>query len=569
MQRATQEAHVADGARFFVHPTIDALAADIIRQHGSAETEKAMLFPSSTSANRCIAFFKQQNPDADVSTIRVLRFVPDANKASSGSQYVQPRVSAVIYPKELWPTAKAFWQHTGEGISSRQGEFCHRAFLDGSMIEAGAKHDSPPRLNKGPRRYQKPTSVDHGSTNGSPPHVNGAHTEKDGIGAPDSAVFVEERFGRNLNAGFARQAKLAVRKRIAGSLTNDSDLPGSLEEPMDEIKDRSRDVPKFSVDDVYIYPRGMNAIFNAHLALRSCVREEKSIMYGFPYVDTLKVLEKFGPGAVFYGHGNASELDELEKRLEDGERFLSLFCEFPGNPLLKTPDLKRIRELSAKYDFAVVIDETIGNFLNVHLLPHADILVSSLTKIFSGDSNVMGGAMILNPESRYYDRLKQYLAENYEDNEFEEDGIVLERNSRDFVSRIQRVNHNAEVVADTLRAHPSVKLVNYPKYSKSRGLYDAYKLADGGYGGLLSATFHDLEDAKVFYDNLETQKGPSLGTNFTLSSPFVLLAHYGELEWAAKYGCEVSLVRFSVGLEDTEKLKAAFDAALAAIPSKK
>lgn len=527
-----------------------------------------MLFPSSTSANRCMSFFKQQNPTADASAIRLLRFVPDPTKTSHGSEFVQPRLSAVVYPKDLWPTAKVFWQHTGEGISSRQGVFCHRAFLDGSVIEGSTKSDSPPRLTKGPRRYQKPTSVDHGVPNGSAPHVNGDHPERDGVGAPDSAQFVEERFGRVLNVGFARQAKLAVRKRIAGSLTNGSDLPGSLEEPSDSNADRSRDVPNFSVDDIYLYPRGMNAIFNAHLAMRSAVREEKSIMYGFPYVDTLKVLEKFGPGAVFYGHGNASDLDELESNLEAGERFLALFCEFPGNPLLKTPDLKRIRQLSDKYDFAIIIDETIGNFLNVHLLPHTDVLVSSLTKIFSGDSNVMGGAMILNPNSRYYDRLKQYLAKNYEDNEFEEDSVVLERNSRDFVSRIQRVNHNAEVIADTLRAHPSVKQVNYPKHCESRHFYEAYKLPDGGYGGLLSATFHDVEDAKVFYDHLETQKGPSLGTNFTLSSPFVLLAHYGELEWAAKYGCEISLVRFSIGLEETDRLKAAFDAALAAIPSK-
>ena len=70
---------------------------------------------------------------------------------------------------------------------------------------------------------------------------------------------------------------------------------------------------------------------------------------------------------------------------------MALFCEFPGNPLLKTPDLGRIRKLANQYDFAVVVDETIGNFLNVNILPAADIVVSSLTKIFSGDSNVMGG----------------------------------------------------------------------------------------------------------------------------------------------------------------------------------
>jgi len=84
-------------------------------------------------------------------------------------------------------------------------------------------------------------------------------------------------------------------------------------------------------------------------------------------------------------------LNDLEHRLKQGERFLALFCEFPSNPLLKTPDLQRIRALATAYDFAVVVDETIGTFLNVHVLTHADMVVSSLTKVFSGDSNVMGG----------------------------------------------------------------------------------------------------------------------------------------------------------------------------------
>jgi cystathionine gamma-synthase len=429
------------------------------------------------------------------------------------------------------------------------------------MVEASSLPTSSPRLSKGPRRYQR-ASVDLKS-----PIGNGEQPGSNGVGVTDSVQFVEERFGRNLDVKLASQAKLAVRRRIAGNLTSDAELPQSLEHTDDLTRTRSRDVPGFSADDVYLYPGGMNAIFHAHQTVKATIREARSVMYGFPYVDTLKVLEKFGPGAIFYGHNNASELDDLEKRLEGGEKILSLFCEFPSNPLLNSPDLKRIRALADKYDFAVVVDETIGNFLNVHVLPYADIAVSSLTKIFSGDSNVMAGSMILNANSRYYDRIKQHLEAKYEDNLFEEDAIYLERNSRDFVSRSQRVNSNAEAVADVLRSHPKVKQVNYPKYSNSGQFYEACRLPEGGYGGLLSATFHSVSDAEMFYDHLNTQKGPSLGTNFTLSSPFVLLAHYGELEWAAQFGCEKSLIRFSVGLEDTELLKQAFRFALEAIPT--
>ncbi|KAK5173185.1 Cystathionine gamma-synthase [Saxophila tyrrhenica] len=548
--------------RFFIHKSIEKLASSIIKQHGDTATDKAMLLPSHRCASRCSVFLKSQNPDIDPSRIRHLDFVPRQDHHDSHSSFVQPRVSAVIYPRDLWPTAKAFWQHTGEGISSRRADFCQRAFDEGQLVEASSARDSPPRVTKGPRRYQR-VSVDLKNS----AVVNGNGAAMDGVPPPDSAQFVEERFGRNLGTGLANQAKLAVRKRIAGSLTSAIELPDSLSHAEDLMRTRSRDVPGFSTDDVWLYPMGMNAIFHAHETLKSTLREAKSVMYGFPYVDTLKVLEKFGPGAIFYGHGSSHDLDDLESRLEGGEKILSLFCEFPGNPLLRTPDIKRIRALADKYDFAVVVDETIGNFLNVHVLPFADVLVSSLTKIFSGDCNVMGGCMVLNSHSKYYSRIRSHLEAEYEDTMFEEDSIYLERNSRDFVDRIQRVNVNAEVIADVLRAHPRVKQVNYPKYSESRHFYDECRLPDGGYGGLLSATFHEVEDAKIFYDHLDTQKGPSLGTNFTLSSPFVLLAHYGELEWAAQYGCEVSLIRFSVGLEDTEKLKEVFETALAAIPS--
>lgn len=111
----------------------------------------------------------------------------------------------------------------------------------------------------------------------------------------------------------------------------------------------------------------------------------------FPYIDTLKILEKWGPGCLFYGHGSSADIDDLEERCKGGEKYLALFCEFPGNPLLKSPDLHRLRLIANKYNFAIVVDETIGNFLNVNILPFADIIVSSLTKVFSGDSNVMGG----------------------------------------------------------------------------------------------------------------------------------------------------------------------------------
>jgi len=129
----------------------------------------------------------------------------------------------------------------------------------------------------------------------------------------------------------------------------------------------------------------------------------------FTYTDTLKVLEKWGPGCHFLGFGIDSDIDELEKILEvESKRdptkppVLALFTEFPSNPLLRSANLPRLRVLADKYDFLIVIDETIGNFVNVEVLPYADILVSSLTKVFSGASNVMGGRSV---DSTYPDHI--------------------------------------------------------------------------------------------------------------------------------------------------------------------
>jgi cystathionine gamma-synthase len=129
--------------------------------------------------------------------------------------------------------------------------------------------------------------------------------------------------------------------------------------------------------------------------LESHLHPPVELIIRFPYIDTLKILQKWGPGGILLGQGGADDIqplsDLLEARKADEPRLLALFCEFPGNPLLRSPDLAQIRKLADKHGFIVVVDETIGNFINVEVMTYADIVVSSLTKIFSGESNVMGG----------------------------------------------------------------------------------------------------------------------------------------------------------------------------------
>ncbi|MCJ1390844.1 hypothetical protein MMC18_003705 [Xylographa bjoerkii] len=580
--------------RFFIHVGIQAFAEVVARKYGNSE-EQAMLFPSTAAATRCIEFLARNTTQKSTifqslttgpkDHLRIVDLVfqhkAPVPKVTGTSKTI---ISAVIFARSEFKHAKTFWQHSGEGVSSRRAEFCFKAFEEGYLVPRNPVRPESirsDRMCKGPRRYQRKSSL--GQTD---EPVSVSMTEDPNparltsLDRQDYAQFVEERFGRNLDLSLAANAKLAVRRRIAGSLTADVDLKEAIVMPSEGPAVRK--VQGFSENDIYLYPCGMNSIFNTHRIMLKARGSLKSISFGFdllgatyifmeltkhsfPYIDTLKILEKWGPGCLFYGHGSSADLDDLENRCKSGEKFLSLFCEFPGNPLLKSPDLRRIRKLADQYDFAVVVDETIGNFMNVHILPAADVVVSSLTKVFSGDSNVMGGSSILNPRSRYYHQLRRTMTDEYEDNYWPEDAIYLERNSRDFVSRIDRINKNAEAICQILKASPYVKEIYYPKYSPTRPFYDDFRHPTGGYGGLLSVTFHTTVEAVTFFDVLEVAKGPSLGTNFTLCSPYVILAHYNELDWAAQFGVEADLIRISVGLEDSEELKEKCERALAAV----
>ncbi|KAG9293327.1 hypothetical protein G9A89_007573 [Geosiphon pyriformis] len=569
--------------RFFIHNYIKKLMAHC-EQKFAKVTETCLLFPSRKVAQRCRDYLKQYYTSNQMSSSfgnsvnvsRLAEFTVLAPTVEHRDRSLPGAVTlyVVMFPKDAFPIAQSFWQHTGEGISSRLAEYVLRLLETKKHEEQIHKElinqRSPFRKHYSNSRI--PTAVTlQNCSDSSSNSITALNSRCDENGDLienanfEENSYVEERYGRNLSIGFADKAKIVLKRRIAGVLGVE-DVVEDLEDiALKNIENQSeRDVFGVSEDDVYLYPCGMSSIFHAHRCLLASFTANKSVCFGFPYVDTLKILQKFGPGCHFFGHGSSTDIDALEDLLHSGEKILGLFCEFPSNPLCKSPDLKRLRTLADRYDFLIVVDETIGNFVNVKVLEWADMIVTSLTKIFSGDSNVMGGGLILNPQRRHYKKLKETLKLEYEDLFWAEDVIFLERNSRTFRERIAKINANAESLCDFLCKSPKVKKIYYPKLITSE-IYSQYMRTKGSYGGLFSVTFHNDLASQQFFDALPIAKGPSLGTNFTLACPYTILAHYMELDWAAKFGIEKGLIRVSVGLEDKEKLLATFQTGLDAI----
>ncbi len=265
-------------ASFFIHKSIEAFADAIIKEHGRP-IEKAFLFPSHQIAERCSTFLRDQVPALGEHSVRIVNLysnddIPGSNANNDGAKKGEV-VSAVIFPRVHSRVAKTFWQHSGDGVSSRRAEYCHKAFEDGRLTahEAPVEHTlvacfAPP--SKGPRRYQKKDSTDLSPRK--QPAPGGALEGK------DCSRFVEERFGRNLDVSLACNAKLAIRRRIAGALTANVDLKEALE--MNHTPTRTKHVEDFSENDVYLYPNGMSSIFNTHRTMMACRGRLKSISFG-------------------------------------------------------------------------------------------------------------------------------------------------------------------------------------------------------------------------------------------------------------------------------------------------
>lgn len=360
-----------------------------------------------------------------------------------------------------------------------------------------------------------------------------------------------------------RHAGEGISSRRAESL-----LSGKPEIDATQIRQRLQDriagLAGVPADCVYLFKSGMAAIYTLHRMMMRMRPDGSCAQFGFPYVDTLKIQQDFGFRSVFFPVGNKNDLKMLE-RIALIDRVSGIFCEFPSNPLLASPDLQTLSKIARRQHIPLIVDETVSSWHNVDLLAAADITVTSLTKYFTGRGDVMGGAAIINPTSPRVTQLRSAFRAEYEDTTWGDDLIVMEEQSRDFAERMKRINETTANVVDWLNARPEIDRVYYPTLH-TREVYDRYKRPSGGYSGLFSLLLNDAaKTTPAFYNNLRFSKGPNLGTTFSLCCPFTMLAHYDELDWAEQCGVSRHLIRFSIGLEPAGELIRRLETALRAI----
>ena len=278
---------------------------------------------------------------------------------------------------------------------------------------------------------------------------------------------------------------------------------------------------------------------------------------------------------------DATEAGNVEAALTPSTRMV--FVETIANPRTQVADLKRIGQLCRDKGMLFVVDNTMTSpYLFRPKMVGAGLVVNALTKSIAGHGNALGGSLTdtgLYDWSKFpniFDTYKRYTQPQW--------GMAQIRAKalRDFggslgpeaahhiavgaetmALRMERECANAMALAQMLATDPRVAAVHYPglpshpQHAIASELFSAY-------GSLFSFELTDGIDCFDYLNRLRLGVPASnLGDTRTLVIPVAHTIFY-EMgpERRASMGIAESLIRVSVGIEDTADLVEDFRQAL-------
>jgi len=311
--------------------------------------------------------------------------------------------------------------------------------------------------------------------------------------------------------------------------------------------------------DAVVFASGMAAITSTVLALThsgahvilfaDCYRRTRQFVRDF--------LDRFGVTHTLVAPG---DIAGLQAAITPQTKLV--ISEAPTNPYLSVVDIDKLVAICRPLRIRTLIDSTFATPINLRPLEHGvDLVVHSATKYLGGHNDVLAGVVAGSSSLVSLVRDVRHMMGAVCDPHA---AFLVHRGMKTLGLRVAQQNSSAQSIAEFLEAHPKIKRVWYPGLKSHPDHAVAVRLMRG-FGGIV--TFEPKGDMAVvgrFIDALKIPRiAPSLGGVESLVEQPALMSYF-ELttEQRKAVGISDSLVRYAVGIEDTQDLIADLSQAL-------
>ena len=313
-----------------------------------------------------------------------------------------------------------------------------------------------------------------------------------------------------------------------------------------------------------LFQSGMAAITTTILELSkpNTLILHSSPLYGGTDHFIEHVLPKYNIKSMYFNSFDSIEdiLKEKENKYPDIDVSL-IYIESPANPTNSIVDISKSKELADYFSkkenkvFLAIDNTFMGPVFSQPIDHGADVVLYSATKYIGGHSDLVAGAA--SGSNEIISRLKGMrvfmgnMASPFT-------CWLITRSLETLKIRMEKSAENARKIAKMLNTHPKIDKVHYLSLlDKESKEYEVYKKQYSSSGGMISIDIKGGEkEAFAFLDNLKLIKlAVSLGGTESLAChPFSMTHCDVSVETKNKIGMGESLVRLSIGIEDSDDL---------------
>lgn len=271
------------------------------------------------------------------------------------------------------------------------------------------------------------------------------------------------------------------------------------------------------------------------------------------FIDNVLVKRRGIDAVRFFPSGNDYSIESFEELLKQHKPSI-VFFEAVSNPMLITIDAEAFINAAKQQGATVIVDNTFPSpFLWKPLESGADLVIHSVTKYFAGHGNISGGVVSGNnpdllKQAIEYRKLVGHMMSP-------DDAARLCDQLKTFELRFEKHCKNAFILANYFTSHPAVESVLYPGLESHSTHQNALKLFKGkGFGAIITIDLAGKND-KIKADRCNQLVSllvdtiplvPTLGDTETILMPI-------EPVWGDKFPFP-GMIRFSVGIENSDKL---------------